>query len=83
MNIFYSQQIVNCSDVWFSSNMINCHNCLFCNNLENQSYCIKNQGVSKEEFERAKKKMLEQKNKFESTYVSLPKPPMLLAKNSV
>lgn len=49
-HLYYGQ---NCSDCWFSENLIGCKNCLFCTNLTQQEYCIRNEKVSKEEFDAA------------------------------
>jgi len=54
-NIFFSQYCENSSDIRLSSNLIWCHHCLLCHGLQNQSYYIKNQKVTKEQFQKAKK----------------------------
>lgn len=43
----------NCADCWFSENLIGCHHCLFCTNLRNQDYCVSNNRVTPEAFEKA------------------------------
>lgn len=48
----YSTSIANCTDSAFLFDCRSCQNCLFCFGLKNQSYCIYNQKVTKEEFER-------------------------------
>ena len=42
----------NCSDCHFSTSLIGCRNCLLCSNLRQKEYCIRNQQVSREEFEK-------------------------------
>lgn len=44
----------NCSDCLFSLNLKGCKNCLLCSNLRNKEYCIENQQVTKEEFEKVR-----------------------------
>ena len=51
--VFFSEQIVNCSSSAFLMNCQNCKNCLFCTNLRNANYHIYNRKVSKEEFKKA------------------------------
>ena len=41
----------DCRDSYFLYDCRGCSHCILCTNLENQSYCIKNQKVSEEEFE--------------------------------
>jgi hypothetical protein len=49
-NIFFSNYIQNCSDIWFSKNLLGCHFCIGCSNLENKSYYINNQPSTREEY---------------------------------
>ncbi|MBU1151666.1 hypothetical protein KJ632_02450 [Patescibacteria group bacterium] len=52
-NLKYSQNVTNCSDSAFLFNCRDCRNCLMCVNMRNAEYCIRNQKVSREEFEEA------------------------------
>ena len=45
----------NCSDSAFLYDCRNCHHCILCSNLRNKSYCIGNEQLTKEEFERRAK----------------------------
>ena len=48
----------NCSDCSFSYQLTGCKNCILCTNLTNKTYCIRNRQCTKEEFEAAKKQIL-------------------------
>ncbi len=50
----FVQDSVNCRDALFLKNCIGCKNCLMCMNIRNKEYCIRNEQVSKEEFEAAR-----------------------------
>src|SRR3989338_2270529 len=54
----YGERLQECVDVLFSFDMRNCQNCIFCTNGRNLSYCIENQQVTKEEFEKKKAEIL-------------------------
>lgn len=58
--IFYSSNIHNSHNIWFSSNLVWCFECIQCDWLTNQSYCIKNQQLSKDEYEKEKQDILSQ-----------------------
>ncbi|MCX6718351.1 MAG: hypothetical protein NTY81_01970 [Candidatus Staskawiczbacteria bacterium] len=49
---FYSQDCKECNNIYFSKNCIGCQNCFGCVNLKNQKYCVYNNPVSKEDFEK-------------------------------
>lgn len=51
-NSHYCQNSESCSDSFFLRNCIGCHNCIFCVNLRNKSYHVRNEKVSKEEYEK-------------------------------
>lgn len=52
--VFYSSHIEDCTDIRNCENMIGCQHCIACNDLTNQLYCINNQVVSHEEYEKYK-----------------------------
>ena len=64
-NILYSHFVHNSANIWFSSNMIGCSECLFCDNLQNTSYCIDNKVLDKEEYFKKKEDLLSQKTNFD------------------
>lgn len=57
---------IDCHDCHFSENLTGCNNCLFCFNLTNKEYFIRNQKVTKEEYEKIVKNInfLESKEEF-------------------
>lgn len=73
MNIFYSRYISNSNNIWFSSNLVGCRECLFCEWLENVSYAIENKTYPKEEYFEKKKKLLNQKEKFDMYFTKVSK----------
>ena len=66
--IFYSLNVHNSNNIWFSSNMIWCSECISCHDLENQSYCIKNEKYTKEEYIDMKNTILKNKKDFSQKY---------------
>ena len=70
-SILYSKFIHNSSYIRFSTNLIWCNNCMFCNDLENQSYCIRNQQYTKEQYTIEKNKILQQKEHFQKRFDAL------------
>lgn len=54
----YLQDCVDCAECFFSYDLKGCTNCLFSSGLRNKSYHIFNKQVSKEEYEKAKKEIL-------------------------
>lgn len=52
-NVFFSQNVFNCTDSAFLLNCRGCQRCLYCCNLRRGEYQIFNKQVSKEDFERA------------------------------
>ena len=69
--VFYSKFIEWCSDIRWSTNMIGCQHCLFCDGLVNHSYCIRNQQLTKEEYEKERAEIFSQKEHFELRYDEL------------
>lgn len=51
-NVRFSKNVVHCRDSAFLLNCRSCSNCLFCTNLRSASYCVRNQQVTKAEYER-------------------------------
>ena len=49
---FFSQDCENCQNVYFSLDLANCLNCFGCTSLRNKSYCIFNEQLTKEEYEK-------------------------------
>lgn len=64
--IFYSRNINNCNNIWFSYDCTGCSDCILCDHLTNQSYCIRNQQYSKQEYMTIKAQLLSQKENFET-----------------
>ena len=60
-NVFYSQYMYNCSDMWFCSSCIWCHHCIDCEWLENMSYCIGNKQYTQNIFEDMKREYTPEK----------------------
>lgn len=56
--LLWSQNCTNCSDSAFLRDCIACRNCLLCINLRQKEYCIGNEQLTKEEFERRKAELL-------------------------
>lgn len=52
------QESSNCNNCYFSYQLRGCNNCLFSSNLVNKTYYLFNKPCTKEEFEEAKKKVL-------------------------
>ena len=55
--LFWSRDCVGCNDSYFLLDCKNCSNCIGCVGLRNSSYCIFNEQLSKEEFEKKKSAM--------------------------
>ena len=70
-NIFFSQWIYNSNNIRFSKNLTWCFECIACSNLENQSYCIKNQKFTREEYIDKKNEIMKWKDRFSSIYNQL------------
>lgn len=70
-NVFYSKYITDSSNIRFSTNLIACQECLFCDGLENQSYCIRNEQYTKDEYFEKKQILLTQKEQFINWFVAL------------
>lgn len=49
---FFSQNVDSCASSYFLYNCKNCVNCFGCTNLRNKSYCMWNEQLSKEEYEK-------------------------------
>lgn len=50
--LFYSKDSTDCSESYFLYDCKNCSNCVGCANLRNKSYCIFNEQLTKEEYEK-------------------------------
>ena len=50
--IYYSVDCENSHNIWFSKNLSGCSNCFGCINLRNQQYCIFNEKLSKEDYQK-------------------------------
>ena len=79
-NLFYSNTSKRCHDSYFLENCRDCKNCIWCVNLRNKQYCILNEQYSKEDYEIARDKLLNNgksindfKNKFDSFSLKYPK----------
>jgi len=55
---FHADSCENSIDLLFCFNLRDCQNCIFSTNLRHKSYCIFNQPVSKEEYEKKKREIL-------------------------
>ena len=71
--VFYSKNIVNCSDIWFSTNLIGCQECIGCDALENQKYRINNIQYSEIEYRKKKEEILRDKNSFQKIWKHIQK----------
>jgi hypothetical protein len=49
---FFSQDLEDCRNIYFSRDLTGCNDCVGCVNLRNQSYCIFNEKLSKDEYQR-------------------------------
>lgn len=65
--LFFSRQCNSCIDSYFIYDCRNCQNCIFCFNLRNKNYCILNKPVSKEEFNKIKKEILNSRESLEKS----------------
>ncbi len=70
-NIFYSKYIKNCSDIRCSDNLLDCQECLFCSHLERKKYHINNKEYPREEYQKLKKQLLQDKESFLRFYQNL------------
>ncbi len=55
--LLYSSNCEGCSDSWFLYNCKNCRDCIGCANLRNKQYCIFNEQISKDEYEKRVKEL--------------------------
>lgn len=53
----YSSRLSNCREVYFSQDLVGCSDCILSTNLRNKQYCIRNQQLTKEEYERQRAAM--------------------------
>jgi hypothetical protein len=60
MDVFFSRFIADSSQIWLSSNLTGCHDCILCDDLQNQSYCIRNQPLSREDYLVQKARILQE-----------------------
>jgi len=51
-NCYFNQDLQNCNDCYFSSDLIGCKNCFSCHGLRQKQYCLYNQQLSKEEYDK-------------------------------
>jgi len=58
-NLLWSRDCNSCSDSAFLLDCTGCKNCLFCVNLNQKQYCVFNEQLTKEEYEKEKKKYLD------------------------
>ncbi|MDP2630505.1 MAG: hypothetical protein Q8P56_03800 [Candidatus Uhrbacteria bacterium] len=65
-NTLYCERCSGCTDVMFSSNLSGCSNCILCVNIRNKEYCIENEPVSKEEYEKRKNEILSSRESVEA-----------------
>ena len=70
-NVFYSKYICNSNNIWFSTNLVWCSECIFCDWLENQSYCINNKKLEKDLYFEEKNRILQIKHSFFDYYKNL------------
>lgn len=49
---FFSVDCESCNNVYFSKNCMGCNDCFGCVNLRNKSYCLYNEQLSKEDYEK-------------------------------
>ena len=54
---FFSQDCHNCQNVYFSRDLMNCIDCFGCTSLRNKNYCIFNEQLTKEEYEKRIKEL--------------------------
>jgi len=54
--LFFGSYCENCRESRFLDDCMDCHDCIMCFGLRHKSYCIKNQQLTKEEYEREKVK---------------------------
>jgi len=52
---FFSQDCENCHNVYFSRDLVNCNDCFGCTSLRNKSYCIFNEQLTKDEYQKKMK----------------------------
>jgi len=55
--LFFSQDCQNCSDSYFLKSCIGCKNCIGCMNRRQKQYCIFNEQLTKEEYEKKKQEL--------------------------
>ncbi|MES2023564.1 MAG: hypothetical protein V4439_02675 [Patescibacteria group bacterium] len=49
---FFSQDCENCQNIYFSFDLVNCNDCFGCTSLRNKSYCIFNEQLTREEYQK-------------------------------
>jgi len=55
--VFFSQDCENCQNVYFSRDLINCTDCFGCTSLRNKSYCIFNEQLTREDYQKRFKEL--------------------------
>lgn len=53
----FSEDCEDCHNIYFSRDLLGCSNCVGCVNLRNKSYCILNEQLTKEEYQRRFKEL--------------------------
>lgn len=70
---FYCDFIKRCSDTWFCYDCVNAKNCFMCWNLRNKEYCIRNEQLTKDDYEREMAKLFpltrERLDEFRAEYI--------------
>ncbi|OGI63304.1 hypothetical protein A2818_01610 [Candidatus Nomurabacteria bacterium RIFCSPHIGHO2_01_FULL_40_12] len=54
---FFSQDCENCQNVYFSRDLVNCSDCFGCTSLRNKNYCIFNEQLTRDEYQRRFKEL--------------------------
>ena len=49
---FFSQDCENCHNVYFSRDLVNCSDCFGCTSLRNKTYCLFNEQLTKDAYEK-------------------------------
>ena len=70
-NVMYSNSCIDCKDSYWLDDCINCTNCIGCVGLRNQQYSILNTAYTKEEYEKKKGEIIDNKWIFAKDFLSL------------
>ncbi len=71
-NLFYSERSSSCSDSYFLIDCKRCKDCIGCVNLIDKQYCIFNEQFSKDEYEKKKNQILNERN-YEEIHIDILK----------